>query len=109
MCRRVAVLRRALLSPLPEEIWRCLPELVEAVQCLRSVEHDLRSQACRDEEVAGELRALRKDLRMVHKLIDHSTAFYHGWANLLGAATAGYVSSGEAATLTPPAAICMEG
>jgi hypothetical protein len=111
--RRVAILRNALLAPSAAEIRRCLPELVEAVRCLSSVEQSLRSQnsngAHGEEDLARELKTLKHDLLMVHRLIDHSAAFYRGWANLLGAATAGYMPSGEAAPLTAPTVVWMQG
>lgn len=110
--RRVATLRRTLLSPSAEEIRLHLPELMEAVQRLDDIQNELRSHGARDAQngdLAQELQALKKELRMVHRLIDHSVAFYQGWAKLFGSATGGYMSSGEAAPLTTPAVVWMQG
>ena len=95
--RHVEALRAALLSPSPEAIERCLPALEEAVRCLTGAEKELRDAAA--------CRALRNELRIVNRLIEHGAAFYQGWAKLLGAATAGYMPTGEAA----PIARLMDG
>ena len=84
----------ALLSPSPEEIERCLPALEEAVRCLAGAEQELEHPG-----LGGELNALKNELRIVSRLIEHGAAFYQGWAKLLGAATAGYMPTGEAAPI----------
>jgi hypothetical protein len=89
--RHVEALRTALLSPSPEEIERCLPGLEEAVRCLTGSE--------KEPPDAAACRALRNELRIVSRLIEHGTAFCQGWAKLLGAATAGYLPTGEAAPI----------
>jgi len=43
----------------------------------------------------GELGALRNELRIVNRLIEHGAAYYQGWAKLLGAAAGGYMPTGR--------------
>lgn len=105
----VASLRAALLLPSPDEIGRCLPALMEAVQCLGSVEHELRDRGRDHPDLRSELKALLNELRLVNQLIEHGAALCQGWATLLGAATAGYMPSGEAVPLTAPGVISVEG
>ena len=100
--QHVAVLRSALMSPSPDEIEKCLPALAEAAGCLSSVTRE-------QTNLHPELIALRQDLRLVSKLIEHGAAFYDGWAKLLGAAIGGYTPSGEAAPLTATAAVIVRG
>jgi hypothetical protein len=109
--RRVAILRCALLAPSAGEIHGCLPEVMEAVRCLSSIQQELQNsnRGHDEEDFARELKALNNDLRLVHRLIDHSVAFYQGWARLLGSATAGYMRSGESAPLTVPGAVWVQG
>ena len=87
--RQVEALRLALLTPSPEEVWLCLPGLEEAVRCLTATEQESPNTA--------ELRALKSDLRIVTRLIEHGAALHQGWARLLGAVTAGYTATGDAA------------
>ena len=101
-------LRQALLSPSPEEIERCLPSLVEAAGCLGEVEQQLRTEPA-DTGFAAELQQLRNDLKIVAKLIEHGSAFYRGWASLLGAAAAGYTPAGRAAEITLTGTVSMRG
>lgn len=107
--RHIAVLRNALLSPRPDEIERCFSALVEAAGCLRAVEQVLQSQGGEHPELRSELTALRSELAMVHRLVEHGAAFYQGWARLLGVATAGYMPSGEGAPLTAAGTLSMQG
>jgi hypothetical protein len=90
---QVEALRRALLSPSPEEIERCLPALEEVMRSLSFVEKELPDDAC------GQLEMLSKELRIVNRLIERGAAFYRGWAEMLGAAAAGYMPTGEAAPI----------
>jgi hypothetical protein len=105
----IGILRGALLSPSPEEIGQCLSALVEATQCLGSADQELQEQRGERVELLSELVALKRELRVVNKLIQHGVAFYQGWAHLLGAATGGYMPSGEAAPLTASGAISIRG
>ena len=104
----MSALRSALLSPTPDAIVECLPGLAEAAQCLGAVEQELRMQGARHPELGRELRALKDDLGLLHRLLEHGAAFYHGLANLMGSATAGYTPSGKAAPLTASGAISIE-
>ncbi|HUA82538.1 MAG TPA: hypothetical protein VMB85_01670 [Bryobacteraceae bacterium] len=104
----VASLRQALLTPSPEEIERCLPGLAEAAACLGRIEQSLRA-APPQPELAGELKALQRDLKMVARMIEHSANFYRGWASLLGAAAGGYTHSGRAAELPVAATLAVQG
>jgi hypothetical protein len=106
---QVAQLRTALLLPSPDAIERCLPELTEAVQGLLTLEHELRARGKEPGDLGPELSALRDELGLVSQLIAHGAGLYQGWAALLGAATAGYTPSGEAAPLTAPGAISVRG
>jgi hypothetical protein len=56
-----------------------------------------------------ELKSLQADLLAVQKLIEHGAAFHSGWARLLGAAAAGYTSSGEAAPLAARGSLAIQG
>src|SRR5712692_10331430 len=94
---QVEALSIALLSPSPEEVGRCLPALEEAARSLTGAEKELRSGAADRQE----LQALRNELRVVNRLIECGAAYYQGWAKLLGAATAGYMPTGEAAPISP--------
>ena len=106
--RRVADLRQALLSPSPEEIERCLPGLAEAATCLGQLERELHSERA-DPLLAAELQALQRDLKMIARMVQQSSAFYRGWASILGAAAGGYTSSGQAAEIAVPGTIAVRG
>jgi hypothetical protein len=107
--QNVAALRQALLSPSPEEIDRCLPGLAEAATCLSMIEAGLRTEAP-DPELASELKTLKLDLKMIGRMIQHSAAFYRGWASLLGAASgSGYSSNGRAAEIAGSSTISVQG
>jgi len=105
----VSALRSALLSPTPDAIVECLPGLADAAQCLGAVEQELRMQGVRHPELGRELQALKNDLGLLHRLLEHGAAFYQGLANLMSSATAGYMPSGEAAPLTASGAISIRG
>jgi hypothetical protein len=105
----IAALRAALLSRSPEPIEECLPRLVEAVGCLSQMERQLRAECALDPESLKELKALKRDLRAVGKLIEHGAKFYQGWANLLSAATTGYTPAGEIAPLSASGTIWIRG
>jgi hypothetical protein len=104
---RVAKMRSVLLTPTPEAIEECLPGLAEAADLLGRVQQDLAAGGRRD--ILVELHALRRELGALAKLIGHGAEFYRGWANLLGAATAGYTPTGEAAPVAPSGRISIQG
>jgi hypothetical protein len=104
----VASLRQALLSPSPDEIERCLPGLAEAAACLGQMELTLRSESP-DPALAAELKTLKLDLKMISRMIEHSAAFYRGWASLLGAASGGYSATGRAAEFAVARTISVQG
>jgi hypothetical protein len=103
--RHVEALRIALLSPSPDEIERCLPSLEEAVRCLAAAERGLRDGSGGGPELGPRLESLKSELRIVDRMIGQGAAFYRSWAKLLGAATAGYMPTGEVAPIPRP----MEG
>ena len=111
----VAALGGALLSPAqaPAELIGCVPGLSQAAACLGAIEHHLKAQPAVSVVVSivdvRELKSLKAELRAVATLIEHGAAFHRGWARLLGAAAAGYTSSGEAAPLTARGSVAMEG
>ena len=105
----VAALRGALVSPSPEEIERFLPALVEAAACLGSVQHEIETSSTGVPELREELHALKSELALVQRLIEHGATFYQGWARLLGSATGGYTPSGESAPLTGARTISAQG
>jgi hypothetical protein len=90
--RQVAGLRAALLAPGAEELERCVPGLEQTIDSLRSITSVSQAHVT-------ELRALKEELRSVAKLVESGAVFHRGWARLLGAATSGYTSQGEAAGL----------
>jgi len=49
--------------------------------------------------VRSELSGLKREIRVVARLIENGAAFCRDWAARFGAAEAGYVASGEAAPL----------
>lgn len=105
---RIEQLRSALRSPSPEEIERCLPGLVEAAACLGLIQQQLGCEAF-EPELGRELKALKNDLNLVGRLIEHGAAFYLGWAKLLGSATSGYTPSGEAAPISAAGTMSIRG
>jgi hypothetical protein len=105
---RIARMRAALLAPTPEAIEQCLPALAEAADLLGRVQQDLAAGGGRDNLIM-DLQALKRELAGVRQLIAHGAGFYRGWAQLLGAATAGYMPSGEAAPVAPSGKISIRG
>ena len=95
-------------SPTPEAILDCLPGLAEAAGCLGAVEQELRA-GVEPPEIGLELQALRCDLGTLKRLIAQGEAFHRGWAKVLGAATSGYMPSGEAAPVSAIGAISIQG
>lgn len=93
-------------SPTPEAIEECLPGLAEAAECLRRTES---GEGAGDGGILFELHALRRELAGAKKLIERGAAFYQGWANVLGAASAGYTPSGEAAAIPAAQKISIRG
>jgi hypothetical protein len=105
---RVARMRAALLAPTPEAIEQCLPGLAEAADLLGRVQQDLAAGGERH-NILMDVYALNRELGAVHQLIARGAGFYSGWAKLLGAATAGYMPSGEAAPVMPSGKISIRG
>ncbi len=105
---RVARMRSALLNPTPEAIEECLPGLAEAADLLGRVQQDLAAGAERH-NIFMDMQALRRELAELNRLIVRGAGFYGGWAKLLGAATGGYVASGEAAPVKPAGTISIRG
>jgi hypothetical protein len=110
----VAALRTTLLRPSPEELQRCLPLLTDAAGCLSRIGRDLESRSNRlhqegDLELGRELKALQRDLRAAGKLIEHGAAFWDLWAKLFGAATGGYMPSGEPRPVAAAGTISVQG
>lgn len=100
--RELAALRRALLSPGPEQIEESLPRLAEAVSGLSSPE----SEPDIDRK---ELEQLQAELTLAAKLIEHGAAFYKGWAKLLASAACGYTPSGDAPPLDAAGTVSVRG
>jgi hypothetical protein len=105
---RVAQMRSALLNPTPEAIEECLPGLAEAADMLGRVQQDLAAGAERH-NIFMDMQALRRELAELNQLIVRGAGFYGGWAKLLGAATGGYMASGEAAPVKPASKIFIRG
>jgi hypothetical protein len=97
-----------LLAPTPEAIERCLPGLAEAADLLGRVQQDLAAGGERY-GILMDLHAIKRELGSIHQLIARGAGFYRGWATLLGAATAGYMPSGEAAPVAPSGKISIRG
>ena len=91
----------------------CVPGLSQAAGRLSAIEHRWNAHpvvpAAVSIDQVRELKSLQADLRAVQKLIEHGAAFHRGWARLLGAAAAGYTSSGETAPLAARGSLAMEG
>ena len=135
--RHVDALRLALQSPSPEELERYLPALEEAVACLQGIEQSLSSKSGNSMsansakpaagDLAGDLdesesadhglqrpmlqqlHALNNELEIAQRLVIHGTAFCDTWARMLGGAAGGYVASGDAAPLSIPGTVSVEG
>jgi hypothetical protein len=127
----VAAVRAALKKPSPDQLMACLPALSEAAGRLSAIETELLRNgrtAKQDRpsdnepdsewvstsppdsgEITRALKSLKSELRAAVNLIEHGAAFYRGWARLLGAATAGYTPSGEAAPLAAPGSVSVAG
>jgi hypothetical protein len=105
---RVAQMRSALLNPTPEAIEECLPGLAEAADMLGHVQLDLAAGGERH-NIFMDMQALRRELAELNQLIVRGAGFYGGWAKLLGAATGGYMASGEAAAVKPAGTISIRG
>lgn len=86
-----------------------MPGLSKAAGSLGAIEHQLKAQPAVSIDDVRDLKSLKGELRAVATLIEHGAAFHRGWARLLGAAAAGYTSSGEAAPLTARGGLAMEG
>ena len=108
--RHVETLRLALMSSSLDDIEGCLSSLDDASHGLASAARDLPSPGELQErgprgsrlpaESDAEIEALRKELDIVTRLLENGVRLNEGWARLLGAWVAGYMSTGEAAPLT---------
>lgn len=107
--KHIEALRLALLAPSPEGIEQCLPALADAAGSLISIQRELISAGRGDSEFERELKALKKDLAAVHKLIEYSAAFWNQWARLLGSMAGGYTPSGEARPVAAAGTISIQG
>ena len=94
--KHVEELRIALLTPSADEVIAALPGLDEAVRCLTAASEDRPARADLEKP---KLLKLKNELRTVARLIEHGAALNQGWANLLGAAAAGYTPAGQPAPL----------
>ena len=107
---RVAALRLALLAPSADELQHFVPVLAEAAGYLNSIQQGLSSsKANPDPELNRELRALKRELRAVRKLIEHGAMFWNVWGKLFAAATGGYTSAGEPRPVAATATVSVEG
>jgi hypothetical protein len=105
--KHIEALRLALLAPSSEGIEQCLPLLADAAGSLISIQRELGLPGS-DSDLGRELKALKKDLVAVQKLIEHGAAFWNQWAKLLGALS-GYTPSGEARPVAAAGAISIRG
>jgi hypothetical protein len=87
----------------------CVPGLSKAAASLSAIEQRLKAQPAVSLDHVRELKSLQADLLAVQKLIERGAAFHSGWARLLGAAAAGYTSSGEAAPLAARGSLAIQG
>lgn len=100
---QIEALRLTLLTPSLEGIERSLPALQEAATFLAGF------QPVPDNTSLPELKALKKELAAVSKLIEHGAAFWNEWAKLLGSMTGGYTPSGEAQSVTAAGTVSLQG
>jgi hypothetical protein len=107
----IAALRTALLSPAlsPDELLACIPGLSDAAARLSSVEQLLRAEPATPIDAARDLKLLKGELKATASLIQHGAEFHRGWARLLGAASAGYTASGDAAPLAVVGTLAIKG
>src|SRR3954453_3379380 len=94
--RKLSQVRQILLTPSPERLGDCGPVLEQAAELLGSLMESQRSGA-RIPFLMDELQVLRRELAVVTALMQQAAGYYLGWAQMLGAATAGYTSRGDAA------------
>lgn len=102
----LAAVRAQVISSSPEEVERCIPELHDAIACLRAVEPT--------PELAGELGALQFELGIVKRLVQRGADFYQDWAKVLAATAAGYTAAsytaaGDPAPLSAPGSVSVKG
>jgi hypothetical protein len=106
---QVAALRLALLAPSAEGLQRFLPTLAEAAGCLNRIQEELLTRINQDPGFELELKALKRELRAVTKLIEHGAAFWDAWGKLFGAATGGYTPAGEPRPVAAAGTISVQG
>jgi hypothetical protein len=90
--KQVEALRLALLSPAAEDLSQALPALEEAARGLMELERECGEGT---KAIRRELVLLKRDLRIIARLIDQGMAFCRGWAKLLGVGP-GYTPGGHA-------------
>ena len=89
--------RQILMTPSPEGLSECGTVLEEAAELLGKLQP---GPTQRVPHLMDELQVLRRELTVVNALMQQAAGYYLGWAQILGAATGGYTSHGEAAPLT---------
>jgi hypothetical protein len=104
--KHIEALRLALLAPSPEGMEQCLPALLDAAAFLAGFQPEY---GVPDSSFLSELKALKKELAAVSKLVQHGAAFWNEWARLLGSVTGGYTPSGEAQPVTAAGTVCLQG
>jgi hypothetical protein len=93
---RVQQMRRALLTPSPEAVRDCAPDLERAIDCLAGVHETLpRIAECDLASVRTELWALRQDVREATALLHNAAGFFLGWARLVANAAEAYTPQGS--------------
>lgn len=110
---RLGHLRRALISPSPQEWEAALPELARAIASMEAS-----TQECKERLALGEapeaglrvdLRELRQEIGIAQKLLDRGRELCSARAILVATAAGGYSKSGEPAALRPGVTIRVEG
>ncbi|MEO8128410.1 MAG: hypothetical protein ABI822_15020 [Bryobacteraceae bacterium] len=110
--RKLWQVREKLLSPSPEQLAGCGPELEEAADLLGLLIEDGAGHSgvpVRQRELRDELQQLRRDLAVVTALMEQAARYYLGWAQMLGAAVGGYTSLGDVPPLTVESRLSLEG
>lgn len=103
--QHTAALRAALLSPSPERLEAQLAGLEQAIHGLAEIQPEQIHSA----DDSAELRRLARELKTVSKLIAHGMASQQGWARLLAASLAGYLSDGQPMPLAAKGSISVAG
>jgi hypothetical protein len=98
---RISRVRQILMTPTPEKLGQCAPELEQAADILGTV----KSQPY----LSSELKLVKRELAIVSALMQQAAGYYFGWAQILGAATGGYTAQGGVAALTSTPRLTVEG